>query len=128
MVTARQAVAIVQALLDHGPLAVCCHDEVVQVDLKAVGDGVVVDTRGEPAGTHESFPVEAASIPEQAQFGWSVSGKPAAASANVDSELVSFRCEAALQRAHHGRRDARGVPVHSHHRAQRLKPERIAES
>ena len=36
--------------------------------------------------------------------------------------------EAALQCAHDRGGDARRVPIHSHHRAQCLKPERIAET
>ena len=38
------------------------------------------------------------------------------AAAHVDPELVRDRGEPALQRPEHGRRDARGVPVHPHHR------------
>ena len=52
--------------------------------------------------------------------------RPASA-ADVDAELVRLRIQSPLQRAHHRRRDAGGVPVHPHHRAQRLEPERIAQ-
>ena len=38
------------------------------------------------------------------------------------------RFDPALQRAHDGCRDARRVPVHAHHRAQRLEPKGIAQS
>src|SRR5690606_24932892 len=52
---------------------------------------------------------------------------PAAAAADVDAELVLERSEPALQRADDARRDARRVPVHPHHGAERLEPERMRE-
>src|SRR5205814_7216649 len=48
--------------------------------------------------------------------------------ANVDTEFIRARSEAALERAHHGSSDSRRMPIHSHHRAQRLKPEWIAQA
>src|SRR5690349_4374107 len=54
VITPRHAALIVQSLLDHGPLTVRSHDEVMQVDLKTVSDRVVVDASREPAGPHES--------------------------------------------------------------------------
>src|SRR3954468_11686537 len=47
----------------------------------------------------------------------------AAAAADMDAELVLQWLQAALQRADHACRDAGGMPVHPHHRAERLKPE-----
>ena len=60
MVAAGQAAGFVHALLHDGPLAVGADDESVQVDLEAVGDGVVVDARGEPAGADQLVAVEPA--------------------------------------------------------------------
>src|SRR5580704_2569156 len=51
-----------------------------------------------------------------------------APSANVDTELVRSRVEAAFQRAHHRRRDARRVPIHAHHRTESLEPEGITQT
>src|SRR3954468_13909262 len=47
----------------------------------------------------------------------------AAAAADMDAELVLQWLQAALQRADHAGGDAGGMPIHSHHRAERLKPE-----
>src|SRR6185369_7745166 len=52
----------------------------------------------------------------------------AAAAADEDPELILYRSKTALERTHHARRDAGGVPVHSHHRAERLEPERMREA
>ena len=101
--------------------------EAVQVDLEAVGDGVVVDARREPAGAHQRVAVEADAIGDRAQLVRRVARLLAAPAADVDAELVRPRVQAALQRAHHRRRDARRVPVHAHHAAERLEPERIAQ-
>src|SRR5437773_2082373 len=46
MIPARHATAIVQALLHHGPFTVVRHQETMQVDLKTIRNGIVVDARG----------------------------------------------------------------------------------
>src|SRR3954453_5936025 len=51
----------------------------------------------------------------------------AAAAADVNPELVLQRAEPALQRADHAGGDAGRMPVHPHHRAERLKPERLRQ-
>ena len=63
-----------------------------------------------------------------AQFGGRVPRVPAAAAADVEPSSSGPRVEPALQRAHHRRGDAGGVPVHAHDAAERLKPERVAQS
>src|SRR5436305_6872258 len=51
----------------------------------------------------------------------------AAAAADVDTEFGSQWRQAALQRADDAGGDARGMPVHSHDRAERLEPERMRQ-
>src|SRR5215204_749370 len=60
VVPAREAVSIVQTLLHYGPLTFRRHYKTVQVDLKPIGNGVVVDACCEPARAHQSVTVEAA--------------------------------------------------------------------
>ncbi len=50
------------------------------------------------------------------------------AAADMDPELVRKRRQAALQRADHARRDSRGMPIHPHHRTERLEPEGVGEA
>src|SRR5437868_15145425 len=128
VITTRHAGAVIQALLYYGPLAVRRDDKAVQVNLKAVSDRVVVDARGQTAGPHQRFAVETAPLAYLPQFVWCVAREATAAPANVDTEFVRAQGETALERAHHGRGDARRVPIHPHHRAQRLKPKRIAQA
>ena len=78
-------------------------DEGVQVDLKAVGDRVVVDARGQPAGAHERVAVEAAALGDRAQFVRRVARMPAAAAADVDAQFVRARIR--------GRASARPSPT-----------------
>src|SRR3982074_520393 len=52
----------------------------------------------------------------------------AAAAADVDAELGFERPQSALQGADHAGGDARRVPVHPHHRAERLEPERVRQA
>ena len=58
VVAASHAAPIVQSLLYHGPLAVRCHNKAMEVDLKSVGDRIVVDARGKPAGADQGFAIE----------------------------------------------------------------------
>src|SRR5689334_19871591 len=119
---------LVHALLHHRPLAVCGQDERVQIDLKPVVHRVVVDARREPAGAYQCRAVEAYAVGNLLELGRRVTGMTAATTADVQAELAGTIVEPTLQRAHHRRRDARGMPVHSHHGPIRLEPERIAEA
>src|SRR5436190_20363620 len=51
----------------------------------------------------------------------------AASAADVNAELALKRRKAALQGADDAGGNAGGMPVHSHHRAERLKPERMRQ-
>ena len=59
MIAARQAAALVHSLLHHGPLAGIARDERVEIELKAVGDGVIVDLRREAARANQGISGEA---------------------------------------------------------------------
>src|SRR3989442_8325579 len=128
MITTRHAAAVIQALLYYGPLAVRRDDEAVQVNLKAVGDRIVVDARGQPAGAYQRFTIKTALRCYLTQFVWRIARKAAAAAADKNAEFVRPRSETALERAHHGSSDSRRMPIHPHHRAERLKPEWIAQA
>jgi hypothetical protein len=52
----------------------------------------------------------------------------APAAANIQPQLLRPGIQSALQRAHDGGRNAGGVPIHAHHRAQGLKPKGVAEA
>src|SRR5436853_7882938 len=106
MIAAGHSAAVIQALLYYGPLAVRRDDEAVQVDLKAVSDRVVVDARGQTADADQGLTIKTASLAYLSQFVWCISREAAAATANVDAEFVRARSETALERAHHGGRDA----------------------
>ncbi len=100
VIAARGAGGLVHALLDDRPLAIRCQHERVQVDLKAVGDGVVVDARREPAGTNQRVAIEARARGDDTEFRRRIAGLPAATTANMDTELVCPRIETLLQGAH----------------------------
>src|SRR5690242_9798988 len=106
VITPGHAALIVQSLLDHGPLTVRSHDEVMQVDLKTVSDRVVVDASREPAGPHESVSIEAASLAQHTQLSRSVSRMTAASTTDIKTELVCVWRESALQCAHYRSRDS----------------------
>lgn len=118
----------VHALLNDGPFPALGENESMQVNLEAVGDGVVVDTSGETAGAYEFRAIETGAVGVKQQLVRSSARLFAAATANIDAEFVSARIQPAFERGHDGRGDAGGVPVHAHDAAERLEPEGIAES
>ena len=68
VIAAGEPAVFVQSLLHDCPVAVRGQDERVEVDLKAVGDGVVVDAGGQPADPDERVAVKARAIRQRAQF------------------------------------------------------------
>src|SRR5258708_32697679 len=74
----RHAAPVIQTLLHDGPFAIRGHHETMQVDLKSIGDSVVVDARGEPAGADQGFAIKAATLGNQSQFIRRIAREPAA--------------------------------------------------
>ena len=56
VIATGQCAPVVQALLDDGPFAGGAYDETMEIDLKAIGDGIVVDLRGQATGSHQRSP------------------------------------------------------------------------
>ena len=103
VIAAGQAARLVHALLHDRPLAVGGHHERVQVDLEAVGDGVVVDARGQAAGADQRVAVEAGATGDVAQL-------VAACGANAGRGRRRCRCPARA-RAGSGPSSARPSPT-----------------
>jgi hypothetical protein len=127
VVAARLPLVAVHALLHDGPLAVVGDEEAVQVEVETVLHRGAVDLGDQTARARQPGAVEADALAEQPQLIGRFPGVPAAAAADMDSQFVLQRPEAALQRADHAGRDAGRVPVHAHHGAERLKPERMRQ-
>src|SRR5678815_3225764 len=68
------------------------------------------------------------SFGQRAQFMRRVARETTTATADVDTQLFCTRSEASFERSHYGCRNTRGVPVHSHHRSEGLKPKRITQA
>jgi hypothetical protein len=100
----------------------------MQIDLKAIGDRVVVDSRGQAAGLDQRLTVKPESVGKSEEL---IRGLPlvaAAAAAYIDAKFTGPGVQAALERAHHGGRNPGRVPVHAEHRSKRLESKRIAQS
>jgi hypothetical protein len=128
MIAPRRSACLVHPLLDDRPMAVVGHDEAVQIEVKTILKGGAVHLRHEPAHVGESRSVESDALADRGEFDGRLARMLAAAAADVNAELAGKRLEATLQRADHARRDAGGVPVHAHHRAERLEPERVRKA
>ena len=116
----------VHALLHDHPGAVVGDDEAVQVQLEAVLHGGAVDLGDQAAGAHQRGRVQPQPLAERGQLVGRAARVAPAAAADVQAQLVLDGPEAALERADHAGGDPRRVPVHPHHRAERLEPERVA--
>src|SRR5438477_8075525 len=53
MIPASKPALAIHSLLHDGPLACSAHEKSMQVQLKTVSNGIVVDSGGQPAGTHQ---------------------------------------------------------------------------
>jgi hypothetical protein len=115
VIAPRQPAGLVHPLLHDRPVTVARQDERMEIDLKAVRDGVVVHARGEPAGADQRVAIEVDALGDRAQFVRCLARLLAASAADVHAELVGPRVEASLQGTHHRGGDAGGVPVHPHH-------------
>src|SRR6188474_1585814 len=53
---------VIQTLLDNGPLARRSDHETMEVNLEAIGNRIVIDASGKPAGPDQLIAVETATI------------------------------------------------------------------
>src|SRR3954447_11455288 len=127
VITAGLPLVAIHALLHDRPLRVGGDEEAVHVKIKTVLDRGTVDLRHQAAGPREHCAIEADAVAELQQLIWRLARMLAPAAADIDAELVLERTKSALQRADHGSGDAGGVPVHPHHSAERLEPERMGQ-
>jgi len=122
------AAVAVHALLDHDPVSFVGDDEAVEIEVKAVLDRRAVDLGNEPARPGERRAVEAHPITDRDELIRRLTRVAAAPAADMDANLRRQRGQAALQRSDDARCDTGGMPIHSHHRTERLEPERMRQS
>src|SRR4029453_4806048 len=87
VITSRETTRAIQALLDDGPLPCLRHYERMQIDLKAVGDGVVVAPRRQAADADELVAGESGVVGNRAQLVRRPARVAPTAAADVDPEL-----------------------------------------
>ena len=100
----------------------------MEIEIEAVLYRGGVDLGDEPAGIRQRGPVQANAVRDCDELVRRLFRVPPASAANVDSQLLRERGEAALECTDHARGDARRVPVHAHHRAEALEPEGMGEA
>ena len=99
----------------------------MQIEFKAVLYGCAVDLGDQSAGPSQCLAVKAGSFAYRSQFIRRAARMFAAPAADVDPEFALQRRQSAFQGADHAGRDAGRVPVHAHHGAKGLKPERMRQ-
>ena len=117
------AAIAVHALLDHDPVSVIGDDEAMEIKVKPILDRRAVDLGDKPARPGKRRAVETDPITDRDKLMRRLARVIAAPAADMDAELSGQGCQAALQRADDAGGDTGGMPVHPHHRAERLEPE-----
>ena len=83
--------------------------------------------RREPARSNEGIAVEPLSFGQVPQLIRSPAGVLPPAAAEINAKLIGPIAQAAFEGAEDGSRDSGGMPIHSHDRAEGLKPKWIAQ-
>ena len=118
----------VHALLHYDPAPVVGDDEAMQIEIEAVLHRGAIDLGDQPARLGERGAVEADLFADRDEFVRRLPRMLAPAAADVKPEFACERGKAAFQRAEHAGGDARGMPVHAHHGAERLEPEGMRQT
>src|SRR5436853_4666030 len=122
------ALGAIHALLHNSPVAVIGHEEAVQIELKPVLDGRAIHLGHKPAGACEPGRIKASTVSDPRKLFRGAPRMFAASAAYMDPELFFERRKATLQGPDHAGGDPGGMPIHPHHRAERLKPEGMREA
>src|ERR1700691_3270574 len=127
MIASRRSAFAVHALLDDDPFAVIGDDEAVKIKFEAILHGGAVDLGDKPACRRKAVTVEADTLTDSAQFMRRAARMLAAAAAHMQAKFAFERSEAAFERAKNTGGNTRGVPIHPHDGAKRLKPKRMRQ-
>src|SRR5262245_20454569 len=128
MVATRLPFAAVHHLLNDGPFAVVGDEKAMQVEFKPVLHRSAVDLCNQPAGARERCPVKADALAERHELIRRATGMLSTSAAHMNAKFVPRRAEAAFERTDDAGGDAGGVPVHAHHCAEGLEPERMRQA
>src|SRR6202162_6702829 len=123
----RLLAPVVYALLHDGPLAVVGNNKAVQVKVEAILHCRAVDLRNQAAFLGKSCSVDADLVTDGNEFLRRSPRMVAASSTDVNAQLLAERRQPSLEGTDNARRDTGGMPVHTHHGAKGLKPERIGQ-
>src|SRR3954452_4553010 len=127
MVAPGLSLVAVHALLNDRPFAVVGDKEAMKVEIESVLHRGAVDLGHETTRACQFLAVETDALAEQPEFIGCLPGMLPPAATDVNAKFALERSKTALQGADDAGGDAGGMPVHSHHGAERLKPERMRQ-
>ena len=128
VIASRLPALFVHSLLDHGPMAFIRDDEPMQIKVETILDRGTVHLGHQAARVCERGAVETHPLACCDELVRGLSRIFPTSTTDMDAELSLERTQPTLQRTDDTRRDTGGVPVHSHHSAKRLEPERVRET
>jgi hypothetical protein len=118
----------VHALLNDDPASIVRHDEAVQVKIEAILDGRAIDFGYQTACGGKRSAVEPDTVANRHKLLGCIARVLAATAAHMQAKFLFKRLQPAFQCADHAGGDAGGMPIHSHHCAERLKPEGVCKT
>jgi hypothetical protein len=127
VIAPRLPLLAIHALLHHSPFSVIGDEETVKIELESILHGRAVDLGDQPAGAYQRLAIDAGPLADRSQLIRRAARMLAAPAADVNAELALQRRQPALQGANHASGNAGRVPVHAHHGAKRLEPERMRQ-
>ena len=128
MIATGLAPTAIHALLNDDPASIVRHDEAVQVKIEAILDGGAIDLGDEAARGGKRRAVEPDTVANGHKLLGCIARVLAATAAHMQTKFVFKRLQSPFQCADHAGGDAGGMPIHSHHRAERLKPEGVRKT
>src|SRR6185369_14869829 len=97
VVSSRHSRRVVHSLLHDGPFAISRQDERVQVKLKSVGDGIVINSRRQSTCSDEALAVGPDPACDSPQLVRCLTRLLASSAADINAQLFGTRFEAPLQ-------------------------------
>jgi hypothetical protein len=127
MIAAGLPPLTIHPLLHDRPLSVVGHNEAMQIKVESILNGCAINFGDQSAGPRQACAVDPDALAYREQLLRRLSGVFPASAANVNAEFTLNGSQSPLQRTNHARGYSRGMPVHSHHNSERLKPEWVGE-
>src|SRR5258708_5193055 len=124
MITASLLALTIHSLLHHRPATIIGDNKAVQVQIKTVLNRSAVHLCNKAACSRERRAVKSDEVPDREELLRRLARILSAPAAHMKPKFFLKRFQPTFKRADHARGDTGRVPIHAHHGAKGLEPER----